>query len=812
MFKHLFICAFALLGLAASAQPYTGRVYQDANGNGTFDSGDKPLAGVRVSDGINVVETSKDGTFSLPGYDDMRFVFVTVPSGYYTVKPWIKAGDAASYDFAMIPRKTGETVRFVQIADNETTDGWKWIDAIRGYSKNENVDFIIHTGDICYEPGIRFNSENVNTSTMGVPMYYTMGNHDLMKRVPKAEYIYEQYLGPVWYSFEVNDVHFIVLPMYIGDGKPSYTAEQTYRWLKNDLAATDPAKKVIVFTHYDATLHQDELTFKSKEGNLDFKEHNIIAEVMGHLHINHQMLIDGKIRYILTSPSNQGGVDHAPTAFRVVTVDKKGNVTTENVYTYSEMDMAIVSPGNTAASSGLLNVSVNAYNTTAQVKSVSYVITDGKKTLSKGTLKKNTDWNYSLPVKAPKAASGDSLTLKATAVCSDGTTKTVERRFALGTLPAVKVEGQWAQFRGNEMHNEAITTNKDVKSLKLLWTANAGGNVFMASPIVAEGKVFTATMDNNLAGRSLVVAFDASTGAKVWSYPTANSVKNTIVYSSGKVFACDCEGTVYALDAATGALAWKKKLDVAFLPCVDAGLVVRGDTLYAGEGYGLSAINGANGEILWKNEGYPQACATAVTLTLAGNVLISSAQWDGLYGSDIKTGKVLWKLSGPDMRYRDGAVSVYDGKLYLASYKKLYEFNAKGEYQHVRHIGKVFDGASSPLITDSLFIIGTYQDGLMAFDKENFDLRWQCETGPAVFYTGPYSWHEARTVDASAVQVGKDAFLFGASDGLLRLASLKDGKVRWSYDFATPILTTPAYADGVVYIADFAGNVCAFAL
>ena len=81
MFKHLFICAFALLGLAASAQPYTGRVYQDANGTGTFDSGDKPLAGVAVSDGINVVKTAKDGTFSLPGHDDTRFVFVTVPSG-----------------------------------------------------------------------------------------------------------------------------------------------------------------------------------------------------------------------------------------------------------------------------------------------------------------------------------------------------------------------------------------------------------------------------------------------------------------------------------------------------------------------------------------------------------------------------------------------------------------------------------------------------------------------------------------------------------------------------------------------------------
>lgn len=429
-----------------------------------------PIAGVKVSDGINVTRTNKDGAFTLPGYDDTRFIFVTVPSGYFSLHPWIPAGSAQSYDFALQPRKEGEVIRFAQIADNETPESWRWVQALKDYARNEHLDFILHSGDICYEPGIRFHGDSVTTATMGVPVYYTMGNHDLMKKVPVPEYLYQENFGPVWYSFEAGNTHFIVLPMYIGDGKPTYTAEQNYRWLKNDLAHVDPDQNIVVVTHYNNTLGE-QLVFKSKEGSIRFKDDDrFIAHILGHWHINHQRLIDGRIRYIVTSPSNKGGKDHSPSAFRVISIDRKGNISSENIYSYSRMNMAIVSPSRTARAGAPLRISVNAYNTAASVRRVDYTVTDAAgKNWAKGTLAPNTDWNYSTDVDLSKAPQGDTLSLKVKATCSDGTSRTLERRFAFGTLPSVNVSGQWAQLRGNEMHNDTIGTDQPVCALQLLW-------------------------------------------------------------------------------------------------------------------------------------------------------------------------------------------------------------------------------------------------------------------------------------------------------------------------------------------------------
>ena len=223
--------------------------------------------------------------------------------------------------------------------------------------------------------------------------------------------------------------------------------------------------------------------------------------------------------YIVTSPANKGGVDHSPSAFRVVEVDEKGGVSSKGVYSYASMNLALVSPSSQVYSPGSVYISANAYNATAHVEKVAYTVLKGRKVISKGTLERVTDWNYARNVKL-KTVRGDQYTVEVTVF------------------------------------------------------ANAGGNIFMASPIVADGTVFTATVDNDMDGRSAVVALDARTGAEKWRYSTANSVKNTIVYSSGKVFAVDAEGTVYALDADTGGLVWKKKLEVGYLPAICEGLVV----------------------------------------------------------------------------------------------------------------------------------------------------------------------------------------------------------------------------------------------
>ena len=49
--------------------PARGVVFHDANGNGQRDAGEKGLADVRVSNGVNIVKTDAEGKYEI-GVDD----------------------------------------------------------------------------------------------------------------------------------------------------------------------------------------------------------------------------------------------------------------------------------------------------------------------------------------------------------------------------------------------------------------------------------------------------------------------------------------------------------------------------------------------------------------------------------------------------------------------------------------------------------------------------------------------------------------------------------------------------------------------
>ena len=53
-----------------------------------------------------------------------------------------------------------------------------WINYLKQAVEDEEPAFLIHTGDICYEAGLKRHKTDMNTENMGVPVYYTIGNHD----------------------------------------------------------------------------------------------------------------------------------------------------------------------------------------------------------------------------------------------------------------------------------------------------------------------------------------------------------------------------------------------------------------------------------------------------------------------------------------------------------------------------------------------------------------------------------------------------------------------------------------------------------
>ena len=78
-----------LISLVGALGLSQGVVFEDLNRNGLRDAGEPGLAGVAVSDGVSVVLTGSDGTFTLPGGEQRNPVFVSPPSGWWTDRFWL---------------------------------------------------------------------------------------------------------------------------------------------------------------------------------------------------------------------------------------------------------------------------------------------------------------------------------------------------------------------------------------------------------------------------------------------------------------------------------------------------------------------------------------------------------------------------------------------------------------------------------------------------------------------------------------------------------------------------------------------------
>ena len=178
--------------------------------------------------------------------------------------------------------------------------------------------------------------------------------------------------------------------------------------------------------------------------------------------------------------------------------------------------------------------SVNAYSTTATVErqACTLVGEDGKTLLSL-PLTRQSDWNWSGSCRLPEAYLDRRIFV------------TAETRFSDGSV--------------TKEHTSFVYHPEDTDG-SVRWVANVGANILYTRPVVVDGKVFVASLDEDLKGEGAVLALDAATGKQLWRYPVRNSVKNTIAYHEGRVFAQDAEGFLYAIDAERGTLCWEKKL------------------------------------------------------------------------------------------------------------------------------------------------------------------------------------------------------------------------------------------------------------
>ncbi len=800
----IFISLFSL-----SHAQYSGTVFEDKNKNGAQDSGEPGIQGIKVSNGEHVLITNSRGEFTLPISDRDRFIFITTPHGYYTSKFYLaNHGEDNDYHFALTKVPMSDTFSFIHISDTETYDSTLWVQMLRDYSLHQEPAFIMHTGDICYEEGMKFHAAKVNDSTMGLPVRYSVGNHDLVEG-DYGEQLYEELFGPVYYSFEVGKVHFIVTPMLRGDYKPQYTQEDVYRWLKNDLSTLPENTPIMIFNH-DLLRTDEGFVYRINEDEaIDLESYNLRAWVYGHWH-NHfyRPHANSNVVSICTAPPNKGGIDHSISAFRVFSVSADGSFNTEMIHSYVDHQLVISSPAPSSrlTSEGDITVLVNAYNSTGPTKNITYTLENNPPL----PLEKHSNWSWmsQTPYK-DEWKDKDSLQIKVVGEFADGMTIEKKKQFSVLPYQGTSSQQSWPNFLMNSQRSPDKIDHVDIP-LTLDWVTNVGSNIYHSSPIVHNGKLFIASFDDGDAQNCYVYAYDVTNGELIWKTHTRNSVKHTLAYEDGFIVAADQIGYVYALDSESGNLIWEKDLELNILPTYVSGVLIHDGTVFAGDGKQFSALTLDEGEILWTNDQWPQGEGSPSPPSIGDSVVVAGSNWRHLYAFHAYTGKPLWNKTDHGLRFRNAAPVFHKGYFYTTARNALFKIAPKtGRVVLMSETPFNLNTSSSPAIIDDLLIIGTVDAGLRAFDLTTFKEVWHFDTRPALSVSAPYSGPRVKTVAASPVIAG-DYVYIGGLDGLFYCLDAHTGNLHWSIELGAPIFSTIAITDGYIYLSDLGGNVYKF--
>ena len=271
------------------------------------------LAGVVVSDGIEVVKTDSKGVYQMKSKKYHGYVFVSTPSGYEPLVSGIlpkfhatlksPANVAERVDFQLKKADGQDNHRMLMLGDihlARRTDDQK---QFAGFVKDVNATiaatpgkvYALTLGDMTWDLYWITNNYSFKeyladaAGIQGVMLYHTIGNHDhSMYYMGDFDTVkdYKENIGPTYYSFNIGKVHYVVLDDVecTNSTKNSDRTDGAYvraydgrvvadelAWLRKDLASVPNGTPLVVTMH---------IPLYNNKGQYGLKEASTLANVL----------------------------------------------------------------------------------------------------------------------------------------------------------------------------------------------------------------------------------------------------------------------------------------------------------------------------------------------------------------------------------------------------------------------------------------------------------------------------------------------------------------------------------------------------
>ena len=273
-------------------------------------------------------------------------------------------------------------------------------------------------------------------------------------------------------------------------------------------------------------------------------------------------------------------------------------------------------------------------------------------------------------------------------------------------------------------------------------------DVFLSSPVVAQGAVYFGSGDGNL------YALDAASGELRWKFPTGDVVHSSPAYADGVLYFGSWDSFFYAVDATTGKEKWR--------------------------------FHGGEDALIHNQVGFQSSPA------VVDGVVYTGCRDSNLYALDAATGKEKWRFNN-EMSWVITSPAVAQGKVFFAtSDSSLYHVvDAVTGKPVLRQQSKAYM-FSSPAVAGDVVLIGVLNGTLEARDIKTGELLWDYQTetskqnkgwvltadrkfnNPMLYYS---NWREAPLVATdrqfsigavfSSPLVVNGVVYFGSTDGYL---------------------------------------------
>lgn len=380
-------------------------------------------------------------------------------------------------------------------------------------------------------------------------------------------------------------------------------------------------------------------------------------------------------------------------------------------------------------------------------------------------------------------------------------------------LPNPEVNSDWSQPGGN--------ASKSLGHLALgaapqrVWTAKIEGSSNTArlasAPVVGNGRLFVIGTD------ARVRAFDAATGAPVWSVELGSKGNSGSLFGGGvsvdgtRVYATNGVGDVAALNINDGSVIWKKRPGG---PLRGAPAVADGNAYVMSQDNQIFAMNAENGEMIWTESGTLEVTGVfGVAAPAVGQGTVIAGYSSGeLTAYRYENGRTLWgdALSRTSMATSVATLSDIDadpvidrGRVYavgqggrMASYElvtgqRLWEINMAG--------------ISTPWVAGEWLFVVTDDARLLCVARATGKIRWISqlkEYRKAKKKQDPLSW--------SGPVLAGGRLILVSTEGDLVYVNPVDGSILSSQEMDSSISLSPVVANNMLYILDDDGRLTAY--